>query len=86
MMSVRYFEKSITTATLTVSPDRLVPPPRHSTGAWYAWQARTVCTTSSSVFGTTTPIGTCRKFDASLAYIANVAVSNRTSPLTCRRS
>ena len=32
-MPVRYFEKSMTTALLTVSPDRLVPPPRESTGA-----------------------------------------------------
>jgi hypothetical protein len=30
---VRYLEKSMTTATLTVSPERLVPPPRDSTGA-----------------------------------------------------
>src|SRR5690349_16843684 len=61
---VRYLEKSITTATLTVSPERLVPPPRLSTGAPYRWQASTVATTSSRVLGTTTPIGTCRKLEA----------------------
>src|SRR4051794_16509200 len=59
-MPVRYLEKSMITALLTVSPDRLVPPPRQVTGARYAEQAFIVCTTSSSVFGTTTPIGTCR--------------------------
>src|SRR6185312_7853950 len=57
---VRYLEKSMMTALFTVSPERLVPPPRQVTGARYFEQAFIVSTTSSRVFGTTTPIGTCR--------------------------
>jgi hypothetical protein len=50
----------MTTATLQHWPARLVPPPRLSTGAPKSRQVATVATTSSTVRGTTTPIGTCR--------------------------
>src|SRR3954449_7609686 len=59
-MAVRYLDTSTMTALLTVSPDRLVPPPRTVTGARYREQAFIVSTTSSGVLGTTTPIGTWR--------------------------
>jgi hypothetical protein len=42
---------------LTVSPERLVPPPRLTSGAPNSRQAAWVAATSSSVFGTTTPMG-----------------------------
>jgi hypothetical protein len=54
------FDQSTTTATLQVCPARPVPPPRESTGAPWRRQAATVSTTSSTVRGTTTPIGTWR--------------------------
>src|SRR3954464_2865442 len=53
-IAVRYLEKSTITALLTVSPDRLVPPPRQVTGARYVEHAFIVSTTSSRVFGTMT--------------------------------
>jgi hypothetical protein len=56
----RYFEKSIITATLQHCPARLVPPPREMTGASYSRQRRTVSSTSSTVRGRTTPIGSMR--------------------------
>ena len=59
-ISYIYFEKSMMTATLVVSPERLVPAPRDSTGAPCFWQISIVATTSSSSFGITTPNGTCR--------------------------
>ena len=63
-----------------VSPDRLVPPPRLRIGAPCRLHTRCVVTTSSVVFGTTTPMGIWRKLDASLAYIASDVVPKRTSP------
>ena len=56
----RYFEQSITTATLTVWPLSEVAPPRASTGTLLAEQRRRVSTMSSTLRGSTTPIGTCR--------------------------
>ncbi len=70
----------MTTAKFTVSPERLVPAPRASTGAPNSWQAACVATMSASVLGMTTPIGTWRKLDASVAYSALVPASKRTSP------
>src|SRR5919205_4453062 len=52
---VRYFEQSMTIARLTVSPDRLVPPPRLTIGAPNSAHARWVAMTSSTGVGTTTP-------------------------------
>src|SRR3954454_16467042 len=54
---VMYFEVSMTIARLTVSPDRLVPPPRLTIGAPNCAHALWVATMSSAVFGTTTPRG-----------------------------
>jgi len=65
-----YFEKSKTTAWLTVWPARPVPQPRPSTGAPCSRQAARAAATSSASRGTTTPIGTRRKTDASYAYRA----------------
>jgi hypothetical protein len=56
----RYFEQSITTATLTVCPLSEVAPPRARTGTPFAAQMRIAATTSSTLRGSTTPIGTCR--------------------------
>src|ERR1051325_3962505 len=56
----RYFEKSSTTATLQHCPQRLVPPPRGSTGAPCFLQTSTVRITSSFERGITTPNGTWR--------------------------
>src|SRR3954470_20584736 len=74
-IQVRYFEPSITIARLTVSPDRLVPPPRLTIGAPNCAHARCAATTSSTDLGTTTPSGIWRKFEESLAYIARVPAS-----------
>jgi hypothetical protein len=85
-MAVMYFDVSITTARLIVSPERRVPPPRLTIGAPKSAHARWVATMSSALRGRTTPSGTCRKFDASLAYIARDPASKRTSPSTvCSR-
>ncbi len=55
-----YLVKSMTTATLQHWPRRLVPPPRDRIGA-PNWRASAiVCTTSSLLRGTTTPMGACR--------------------------
>ena len=56
----RYFEQSITTATLTVWPLSEVAPPRASTGTPCARQTRIAATMSSTLRGSTTPIGTWR--------------------------
>ena len=64
---VMYFDVSMTMARLTVSPERLVPPPRLTIGAPNSAHAAWVATMSSTVRGTTTPKGTCRKLDESLA-------------------
>jgi hypothetical protein len=60
-------DQSITTAVLQHSPARLVPPPRDSTGARCSRQTARASTAASTVRGTTTPIGTWRKFEASVA-------------------
>src|SRR5437763_3026175 len=62
----QYFVQSITTAALVHWPARLVPPPRESTGAPCSRHTATLSTAASPVRGTTTPIGTCRKFEAAL--------------------
>src|SRR5690348_7110962 len=49
---VRYLDVSMTIARLTVSPERLVPPPRLTIGAPNSAHARCVATTSSTDFGT----------------------------------
>ena len=50
----------MTTAALQHWPARLVPPPRDSTGILRSAHAATVTTTSSTVRGTTTPMGSWR--------------------------
>jgi hypothetical protein len=55
-----YFEVSITTATLTLWPHIDVPPPRARIGASNSRHAATAATMSSTLQGTTTPMGTCR--------------------------
>jgi hypothetical protein len=72
----------MTTPALVHCPARLVPPPRDSTGASYSRQTMIASTAASTVRGTTTPMGTCRKFDASVEYVARDPGSNRTSPST----
>jgi hypothetical protein len=59
-MRLRCFEKSMMTAALQPWPARLVPVPRPRMGASSSRHAFTVSTTSSTVRGITTPIGTCR--------------------------
>jgi hypothetical protein len=66
-MRVRYLERWRITAALHACPARLVPPPRLVTGTPKRRQIPIVAMTSSTVRGTTTPTGTCRKFDASVA-------------------
>ena len=56
----RYFEKSITTATLQHCPARLVPQPRASTGTPKRRQIESAARTSSLSLGRTTPMGTWR--------------------------
>ena len=51
------FEKSSTTAWLTVWPMRLVPPPRGSTGTLYRFASSRTAWTSALERGSTTPIG-----------------------------
>ncbi len=48
----------MTTATLQVCPARLVPPPRETTGAPCSRHTAMAAAASSTVRGTTTPIGT----------------------------
>jgi len=55
-----HFDQSITTAELQHWPARLVPSARERTGAENFRQTAIVSTTSYSVFGKKTPIGTCR--------------------------
>ena len=50
----------MTTATLHDCPARLVPPPRDTTGAPCSRHTAMAATASSTVRGTTTPIGTWR--------------------------
>ena len=63
---LQYFAQSIITAVLVHCPARLVPPPRDTIGAPCSQQTAIAATASSIVRGTTTPIGTCRKFEASV--------------------
>src|SRR5919197_6386325 len=81
-ISFRYFEKSIRTALLTVWPARPVPQPRPKTGAPCSRQTATISTTSSSVRGMTTPVGTWRYAEPSFAYSARLPSLKRTSPAT----
>src|SRR5919197_809515 len=81
-ISFRYFEKSRRTALLTVWPARPVPQPRPKIGALCSRQTATVSTTSSSVRGMTTPIGTWRYAEPSFAYSARLPLLKRTSPAT----
>jgi len=60
----------------------IVPPPRDRTGALCARHTATASAAASTVRGTTTPIGTCRKFDPSVEYAARLPASNLTSPST----
>src|SRR5689334_1357790 len=83
---VQYLDQSSTTAVFVHCPARLVPPPRDSTGTPNSRATATASTAASGVSGSTTPIGTCRKFEASVEYAARVPLSNRTSPSTRRAS
>src|SRR5215472_4231627 len=78
----QYLDQSSTTAVLVHCPARLVPPPRDRTGAPCARHTATASAAASTVCGTTTPIGTCRKFDPSVEYAARLPASNLTSPST----
>src|SRR5215472_1672726 len=78
----QYFDQSSTTAVLVHCPARLVPPPRDRTGAPCSRHTATASAAASTVCGTTTPIGTCRKFDPSVEYAARLPASNLTSPST----
>ena len=62
----QYLVQSMTTAVLVHWPARLVPPPRDSSGAPCSRQTATAATAASTVRGSTTPMGTWRKFDASV--------------------
>ena len=59
-MRSRYFEQSITTATLTVCPLSEVPQPRGRIGAPCSRHTASAATTSATLRGSTTPIGTWR--------------------------
>ena len=63
---LQYFDQSSTTAVFVHCPARLVPPPRDSTGTSCSRHTATASAAASGVRGSTTPIGTCRKFDASV--------------------
>ena len=59
-------EKSSTTASLTVWPMRLVPPPRGRTGTLYRFASSSTARTSSFERGSTTPIGSTWYMEASV--------------------
>src|SRR5438094_7084314 len=82
---LQYLDQSSTTAVLVHCPARLVPPPRERTGAPCARHTATVSAAASTVRGTITPTGTCRKFDPSVEYAARLPASNLTSPSTRSR-
>src|SRR6266487_5075155 len=82
---LQYLDQSSTTAVLVHCPARLVPPPRDRTGAPCSRHTATASAAASTVRGTTTPIGTCRKFDPSVEYAARLPASNLTSPSTRSR-
>src|SRR6185437_1859055 len=84
--SCMYFEKSSITASFTVWPASPVPHPRAPIGAPHRRQISTVVTTSEADRGITTPIGTCRWTEASLAYRARLPGEKRTSPRTAPAS
>src|SRR5437764_467553 len=73
----RYFEQSMTSATLQHWPARLVPPPRMVMGAPKRRAAATDSTTSCGVRGTTTPIGTWRSLDRSVEQTARLPSPKR---------
>ncbi len=79
-------EKSITTARPTVWPARLVPAPRGSTGTPNPAAADTTAATSPASLGNTTPSGSIAYMLASREKRCRVYESNRTPPLTTRRS
>jgi hypothetical protein len=56
----QYLDQSMTTATLHVCPARLVPPPLDTTGAPNSRHTAIAATASTTLRGTTTPIGTWR--------------------------
>jgi len=60
--------KSSTTASFTVCPARLVPPPRGSTATPSASQYDSTAATSSVLAGNTTPTGVTEYRLASVAY------------------
>src|SRR5699024_11251026 len=63
---------------------RLVPPPRDSTGTSKSRQIRRAAAPSSTVLGITTPMGTCRKLEASVEYAARLRSEEHTSELQSR--
>src|SRR4051794_11164708 len=63
---LQYFAQSIITAVFVHCPARLVPPPRETRGAPCSQHTRTAATAASTDRGTTTPIGTWRKFEPSV--------------------
>src|SRR5438552_4300538 len=79
---LQYLDQSSTTAVFVHCPARLVPPPRERTGAPCSRHTATASAAASTVRGTTTPIGTCRKFEPSVEYAARLPASNLTSPST----
>lgn len=63
---LQYLEKSSTTAAFVHWPANDVPPPRETTGTRCSGHTRTASAAASAVRGRTTPIGTWRKFEASV--------------------
>ncbi len=55
-----YFEKSMTIASPTAWPAKLLPPPRGSSAIRSRAVRSTTRCTSSACFGKTTPMGTMR--------------------------
>lgn len=74
----QYLAQSVTTAVFVHWPPRLVPPPRESTGAPNRAYTSTAAAPTSRSRGTTTPIGTWRWFDPSVAYAPRLPASKRT--------
>ncbi len=79
-------EKSITTARPTVCPARLVPAPRGSTGTPCSAAVATTAAASSPSLGNTTPSGSIAYMLASREKRLRLYESNRTPPVTTRRS
>jgi len=79
-------EKSSTTARPTACPARLVPAPRGSTGTPNPAAVATAAAASSASLGNTTPSGSIAYMLASREKRCRLYESNRTPPLTTRRS